>query len=159
MGLDMYLDRHHHYGGSYKQDDHENKFFAHTLNIGGDFCKNNNIDKSNVSEIIVRQGYWRKANAIHGWFVKNVQNGVDDCARYLVTNEELDTLRETCHAVLRCLDAKEYDKVEHLLPPSEGFFFGQYDVQHEWYRLEIQETIDQLKDIADEGDYYYSSSW
>ena len=24
-------------------------------------------------------GYWRKANAIHGWFVRNVQNGKDDC--------------------------------------------------------------------------------
>ena len=25
---------------------------------------------------------WRKANAIHNWFVQNVQKGVDDCGVY-----------------------------------------------------------------------------
>ena len=24
-------------------------------------------------------GYWRKQNAIHNWFVENVQDGIDDC--------------------------------------------------------------------------------
>ena len=28
--------------------------------------------------------YWRKANAIHGWFVKNAQQGIDDCRTYSV---------------------------------------------------------------------------
>jgi hypothetical protein len=26
-------------------------------------------------------GYWRKANAIHRWFVEHVQDGNDDLAR------------------------------------------------------------------------------
>ena len=28
-----------------------------------------------VKEITYRVGYWRKANAIHNWFVQNVQDG------------------------------------------------------------------------------------
>ena len=26
-------------------------------------------------------GYWRKANAIHNWFVQNVQDGRDECQK------------------------------------------------------------------------------
>lgn len=32
-------------------------------------------------------GYWRKANAIHAWFVKNVQGGVDNCQSHEVSKE------------------------------------------------------------------------
>ena len=35
-------------------------------------------------------GYWRKANAIHNWFVNNIQNGKDDCRRYEVSKENLN---------------------------------------------------------------------
>ena len=40
--------------------------------------------------------YWRKANAIHKWFVENVQEGVDDCGEYEVTVEQLTELRDLC---------------------------------------------------------------
>ena len=45
-------------------------------------------------------GYWRKANAIHKWFVDNVQNGVDDCGEYKVTKEQLIQLHNACNDVL-----------------------------------------------------------
>ena len=32
----------------------------------------------------VEVAYWRKANAIHGWFVYNIQDGVDDQNEYYV---------------------------------------------------------------------------
>lgn len=46
-------------------------------------------------------GYWRKANAIHNWFVENVQEGIDDCGEYIVEKEDIEDLLETCKNVLK----------------------------------------------------------
>lgn len=40
--------------------------------------------------IIEQVGYWRKANAIHKWFVDNIQDGEDDCGYYEVAPEYLE---------------------------------------------------------------------
>jgi len=45
-------------------------------------------------------GYWRKANAIHAWFVKNVQNGIDECQEANVTREQLTELKSLCERVI-----------------------------------------------------------
>ena len=37
--------------------------------------------------------YWRKANAIHGWFVRNCADGVDECQPIAVSREALNHLR------------------------------------------------------------------
>lgn len=104
-------------------------------------------------------GYWRKANAIHKWFVENVQEGVDDCGFHReVTKEDLEELRDICHEVL-C----DPDLAEELLPTQGGFFFGstQYD---EWYILDLKNTIE-ICDLAlattdfDKQMIYYVSSW
>lgn len=78
--------------------------------------------------------YWRKANAIHQWFVDNVQNGVDDCGWYCVEPEQLVELRDTCKKVLA---AREM--ASELLPTQSGFFFGstEYD---DWYFDDIEYT-------------------
>lgn len=44
--------------------------------------------------------YWRQANAIHGWFVRNVQGGEDDCGIYEVELGQLAELRDACKNVL-----------------------------------------------------------
>jgi hypothetical protein len=44
------------------------------------------------SEVIEEVMYWRKANQIHKWFVDNVQDGVDDCKEYWVSEEKLQEL-------------------------------------------------------------------
>lgn len=44
--------------------------------------------------------YWRKANAIHNWFVQNVQSGNDDCGHYDVSKDDLITLRDLCDIVI-----------------------------------------------------------
>lgn len=46
-----------------------------------------------ISEI----GYWRKANAIHGWFVRECADGVDECQPITVTREQLAQLRTDCN--------------------------------------------------------------
>jgi hypothetical protein len=46
-------------------------------------------------------GYWRKANAIHGWFVRELAGGVDECQPIHVSRENLITLRQLCLEALR----------------------------------------------------------
>jgi hypothetical protein len=101
---------------------------------------------------------WRKANAIHKWFVKNVQGGVDDCGEYLVSPEKLKELSRLCK---QCID--DVGKAEKLLPTSSGFFFGstEYD---EWYMEDLRDTSKKLDWALGEHPekiyaFYYSSSW
>lgn len=102
--------------------------------------------------------YWRKANAIHIWFVENVQNSEDDCNKYEVSKEQIKALLILCDAVL-----KDNLKAKDLLPTQGGFFFGgiEYD---EWYFEELQETSDNIKKLLKEFDFenrqlIYCSSW
>jgi hypothetical protein len=103
--------------------------------------------------IIDNVGYWRKANQIHNWFVKNVQKGVDDCGTYYVSTEKLQKLVETCKEVL-----DNHELAEELLPTCSGFFFGdtKYD---EYYFADLQDTINMLSDIDEECEYIYHASW
>jgi hypothetical protein len=41
-------------------------------------------------------GYWRKANAIHGWIVRECAGGVDECQRIYISREKLTELRDLC---------------------------------------------------------------
>ena len=104
--------------------------------------------------------YWRKANAIHNWFVKNVQNGVDDCASYEVKRAKLVELLNTCQQIL-----KDHSLAEKLLPPVSGFFFGSTEID-EGYFEDLTHTHDQLTRLLNalpEDDFYttvtYQSSW
>ena len=106
-------------------------------------------------------GYWRKANAIHRWFVENVQNGVDDCGRYNVSKEQLEELLENCKEVIKNHLNEEDDY--SILPTEDGFFFGstEYD---EWYYEDISSTIKILEKVLAETDFEnyqitYQSSW
>ena len=56
-----------------------------------------------ITETYKRDGtvlYWRKANAIHKWFVDNVQNGDDDCGDYEVYWEQLMELKGICKRIV-----------------------------------------------------------
>ena len=87
--------------------------------------------------------YWRKANAIHWWFVQNVQNGIDDCREYVVTKAQLKELYDICAKIQPFIiygespfmyEANLYNALgltedgiaiaRELLPTQGGFFFG-----------------------------------
>lgn len=87
-------------------------------------------------------GYWRKANAIHRWFVDNVQGGVDDCNDYPVEIEQLAELRERCIKVL-----DNPDLALDLLPPTSGFMFGSTDID-EWYLNSLDHTVRMITDVV-----------
>jgi hypothetical protein len=101
---------------------------------------------------------WRKANAIHKWFVDNVQNGIDDCGSYKVTKEQLIQLYNICSDIL--IDPK---LAKSLLPTQSGFFFGE-TVYEDGYYVSLDYTVEIINDILEYKSYclddlYYSSSW
>jgi len=103
-------------------------------------------------------GYWRKANQIHGWFVDNVMNGEDKCKRYKVTEEQLKLLLEVVNIVLN-----NHDLAEEYLPPREGFMFGDYEVDEEYF--EYLEETKQILELVFKGTNFktqeitYLPSW
>lgn len=109
--------------------------------------------------ITTEVGYWRKANAIHKWFVDNIQDGEDDCCYHReVTREDLEALRDVCHEVLCNPDVAAY-----RLPTQGGFFFGSINYG-EWYMKDIRDTIDIITQVLQTTDFdkemlFYISSW
>ena len=100
--------------------------------------------------------YWRKFNALHAWFVRNVQDDVDNCGDYVVSQTKLSELIEVLKKLQQTKDTS-------LLPTQSGFFFGstQYD---EWYWNRVNSTIDILSEILATFDFeneelLYTSSW
>ena len=129
--------------------------------------------------------YWRKANQIHSWLVRNIQDGNDDGGSYRITQKDLQILIDTLKEVYNSLCNKEMitkkvqdgsieyetkvfkeedlEVAKQLLPTQEGFFFGstQYD---EYYFEDIKKTLNDLQIINEcfdfENNYLiYGSSW
>lgn len=113
-------------------------------------------DTSCVKEIQIEAGYWRKANAIHKWFVDNVQGGEDECKPHYVSREQLKELKELCERVI----AFRHLAVE-LLPTASGFFFGGTDYD-EYYFQDLEQTVKIIDDclaLPESWDFEYRSSW
>ena len=139
--------------------------------------------------IIEEVGYWRKANAIHKWFVDNIQDGEDDCGYYEVAPEQLEELLNICKLIkqkcvlkkgkitngYRIENGKEVPIIEdgeyiensevaaEYLPTQSGFFFGSTDYD-QWYMKDIESTIEILTKVLKETDFdnqmvVYTSSW
>ena len=207
MGLDMYLTAQRFVGGGYSHVRNnyireegklpriepkavlppEAKMFDKIISaVGlGSFAQfSKKYPEGNSVTVSVSVGYWRKANAIHKWFVDNVQDGVDDCAEHYVSREQLQELLDLVTEVLKHADkgepvkvqgwdGQEYDDYPNakvdieaakaVLPTQEGFFFGSYN--YDWsYIYDLENTRDQLTAILgdkklEDFDFHYQSSW
>lgn len=154
MGLDMYLKARRHLS-SYDEREAPLKAQISELVKG--------INKGfEFQELVFEAMYWRKANAIHKWFVDNVQDGKDDCGDYYVDEEQLRALHDT---VTKVLDNRKL--AGELLPPQSGFFFGSTELD-QWYWQDLEYTRDKLTDLLSkfaEGEigwdwsFSYHSSW
>lgn len=159
MGLDMYLSAKKFVSSYSFQEAGENEAYDRVINAVGA----NDIVSPDThhAEVSVNVAYWRKANAIHNWFVTNCQDGNDDCGEYYVSREQLIVLRDTCKQVL-----EDSALATELLPPQEGFFFGNTDID-EYYLYSVQETYDRISALLDKTDddeykdwsFEYHSSW
>ena len=151
MGLDMYLYRDYYV----KNWEHMSDAEKHTIVIF-EGNKKSSIPTEKICTIRTDEMYWRKANAIHAWFVDNVQDGTDDCGTYYVSKENL---KELLNAVTLVLG--DHSLAAELLPSQSGFFFGGTDFDEYYFRdLEhTKEGLATLLEIDDDGDFYYHSSW
>jgi hypothetical protein len=153
MGLDMYLT-----AKKYLWSDEDKELSAKINELVG--VKADMENRWNGSSLVVKQievdaMYWRKANAIHGWFVRRCQDGKDECQESYVSREQLQELVELCHEAL--------DKPDHeVLEPTAGFFFGSYE-KDEWYYQYLKETIEGITKALTlpekEYEFYYQASW
>lgn len=129
------------------------------------------VKNERISEITERVGYWRKFNALHNWFVKNCQDGVDDCRECYISKNDQELLIKTLEEISEANKksrTKGITKAQKLLPTQDGFFFGgtEYD---DWYFQYIEETLsiflelrEEQKNKKDDGNLvslYYKSSW
>ena len=154
MGLDMYLSNKVYLSKYMDKDDSQriekiNDVFGLAGDEEGDY---------GAKQVEFRVAYWRKANAIHAWFVKNVQEGKDECQETWVSREQLEELVETCKQVI-----EKPKLATELLPPQSGFFFGSTEVD-EWYLQDLEHTVKTLQKALAEptfkkGDFYYQASW
>lgn len=200
MGLDMYLFKNKKVEGKSFQDmvDYENglaildtklpipKQFEEDFKNGVITMQGEHIHWFSV---FTKVGYWRKANAVHDWFVRKVQDGEDDCGYYEVTKDMLEELLSDCQYVLgetnlvkgkvsvgKHLENGEWVNMyedgevvidtsvaEEVLPTTSGFFFGSTDY-NQFYIEDLQSTVEIVQRVLKETDFEketisYSSSW
>lgn len=160
MGLDMYLEARRFVSGYSHSSTDEQKTFEGILDAVG---MTGMTDSPHIT-VNVNVAYWRKANHIHEWFVKNVQDGEDDCRSYYVSREKLMELEAICR---RVAEAGTPELAAELLPSAAGFFFGgtEYD---EYYFEQTDWTAKRLAEILavvptgsglSSYDFHYQSSW
>jgi len=150
MGLDMYLTAERYLGFSDK--------LAEKVKENLIFSGIPELEHMEIKRLVYEAIYWRKANAIHKWFVDNVQEGKDDCGRYYVSKENLIGLRDLCKRVLQ-----DKDNAQTLLPPETGFFFGGTEID-QYYFDDINHTIESIEKLLamsfiDDLSFEYHSSW
>lgn len=173
MGLDMYLEKHTYV----EQWDHHptEKRYAVTVTRGGKPVPS--IKPERVTYIVEQVAYWRKANAIHRWFIDHAAGGVDDHRDAEVSREQLQELLDLVTTVLASStlvpakikngyrltsEGKEEPIMEdgktiadprvamELLPTQAGFFFGSTDYD-EYYVEDLTFTKDVLTKILSES--------
>tara|TARA_R110002126_G_scaffold52850_1_gene143316 strand:- start:493 stop:933 length:441 start_codon:yes stop_codon:yes gene_type:complete len=146
MGLDMYLSAKR-YLWNISDDD---KALAEKIGaeVGGESL-------GQTKEVAREAMYWRKAWAIHHWFVINAQNGDDNCREYWVSRDLLRELLDTLQRV-----DKNPSLTEDILPLQADDADG-----IEWELEQVRRTIPALEklindeSIKDHWDFYYQSSW
>ena len=101
-------------------------------------------------------GYQRKANAVHGWIIRNLAEGRDDsCARIALPPE---ALREMIADIDRALS--DPASADNPMPPTPGFFFGSLELD-EWYTNDLLEARQLALHMLDQPDeqFYYVGWW
>lgn len=139
-----------------------------------EFDKFSDSSFSNIT-ISYTVGYWRKANAIHGWFVAECADGVDQCQQIPVFRSDLVELNNLCKSVMndpstalktlpptRHPEAETFDAVRQ---GSSQVLFGYNNIDI-YYFLHIKDTISILDHVLniipddnDKWNFIYQASW
>ena len=124
MGLDMYLEKRK----QYRENDPEY----------------NKLVNDNREEVM----YWRKANQVTEWFVRNAGLEADsDCEVIEISEDQLQQLYDDCDKVV-----KNPKLADEVMPTSNGFFFGSTEYGERYFD-QLKETMDGLQRIFDTTDF------
>lgn len=100
---------------------------------------------------------WWKANAIHGWFVRNVPEAENCCTESLVSREQLQELMGLCKLVI-----SNPEKANEFISPQAGVCVGSTEGD-EFYFATLRDTVNQLERILTNPQFngceFYYSSW
>jgi len=147
MGLDMYLSVRKYInrvdfskGYDDKNGWSNNPEFDRLIE-GGGFSEWLEPQDSTGANIEIPVAYWRKANAIHKWFVDERADGEGNCQPISVHVEHIEELLELCDKALA-----DRDNAGEYLPTESGFFFGgtEYD---EYYFQDLEYTQRRLREL------------
>lgn len=161
MGLDMYLSAEKYVGGwDYLPEAEKNLFDLIVQGVG-----TKELVTSGSPSVYVKTtvAYWRKVNAVHSWFVRELAKGVDECQEIYVSLEDMKRLIADCHAALDLYHDGKHKEASELMPPKSGFFFGDTGMD-EWWAEGLEETIKQLTplvapEVCDKFSFHYRASW
>jgi hypothetical protein len=166
MGLDMYL-----YKKTYvKNWEHTAKELKHSFSvkIGGKVRKD--IKPERIAYITEEVAYWRKFNALHGWFVEQCASGIDECQEIYIGREKMEELLKVLKQVSELLNnsklvvkvlknwnEQDYevktfdceDEVKDIFSPTQGFFFGS-DCIDEYFKSDVEDTIETIDGLLKE---------
>lgn len=174
MGLDMYLSARKYISGwesSYARNEEAAKAGRKEVELFDSVIGAIGLERDDISvempamNISIEVAYWRKANAIHNWFIENVAyENIDNCEPMRVEREQLSDLVEVLGEIVALGDAPDrMEKANEILPTEGGFFFGstEYD---EYYWESILWSYKKLKGIIDNPkfdgfDFQYQASW
>jgi len=171
MGLDMYLEKRHYV----KNYDYMKPKDRHAITVARGDGSDAGIKAERICSVAEQVAYWRKANAVHQWFVTNVQKGKDDCGHYYVTIEQLQKLKADCDKVLANVKTKkakvnagwrltaegkeellqdgerviDTQIAETVMPTQGGFFFGHTDYD-DWYLDSLRYTSETIAGLLEE---------
>jgi len=119
-------------------------------------------------------GYWRKANAIHGWFVRECGNNVDECQEIVVPKIKLLELQAQCLIAVMKRNQEETTSEESPKSsrsvPVDGQEMGEWLMEQMKMETtlavmekEFEDTSDPLRPVAgfffggtEKDQYYYA---
>ena len=119
-------------------------------------------------------GYWRKANAIHGWFVRECGNNVDECQEIVVPKIKLLELQAQC--LIAVMKRNQEETISEESPkssksvPVDGQEMGEWLMEQMKMETtlavmekEFEDTSDPLRPVAgfffggtEKDQYYYA---
>lgn len=173
MGLDMYLHRKENVYGSKAVEIKK----ANDLPL-----KSEEYPQFEWVQLVTECAYWRKANAIHQWFIENCGDGEEDRRTMEVDLEQLKELVKLCKKVMRSINLvdgkvsngytyrtgkdgkmeKVYDFVDgkviedaticKKLLPTCSGFFFGSTDYDEYYVQDLERTIAQLEEVIKDAE-------
>jgi hypothetical protein len=164
MGLDMYLEARKYFSKINFRTE-SNDVLPDYQTIASLFPEDaDEFGESTGATIDLTIGYWRKANQIHSWFVRECGGGIDECQRIPVADGKLRELKVVIEYLIDIADLPSVgEEIDKLLPTQSGFFFGSTEID-EYYWHDLTRTLDILnKAIVLEEEHNcsiaYQASW